>query len=37
MASRSGGLRGDMDKLRHDMDVRFARREAKIDEKPGPS
>jgi hypothetical protein len=35
LEARIGGLRGDMDKLRNDMDVRFARIEAKIDEKPG--
>ena len=30
-----GGLRQDVDRLRTDMDLRFARIEAKIDEKPG--
>ena len=30
-----GGLRQGVDRLRTDMDLRFARIEAKIDEKPG--
>ena len=35
LETRMGGLRQDVDRLRTEMDLRFARVEAKIDEKPG--